>query len=63
MYGTFKADKRVGTPLWLTLILFSFTSFIALHREETNIKIRETESDFDHRRSLVKERTKFTSAS
>ena len=63
MYGTFKADKRVGTPLWLTLILFSFTSFVVLHREETNIKIREPENDLDHCQSLAKERAKFTSAS
>jgi hypothetical protein len=63
MYGAFKADKRVGTPLWLTLMIFSFTSFVALHREETNIKIREPENDVDHRQSLVKERTKYTSAS
>jgi hypothetical protein len=63
MYGAFKADKRVGTPLWLTLILFSFTSFVVLHREETNIEIREPENDVDRCQSLVKEQTKFTSAS
>jgi len=63
MYGTFKAGKRVGTPLWLTLILFSFTSFVVLNQEETSIEIREPENDLDHRQNLVKERAKFTSAS
>jgi hypothetical protein len=63
MYGAFKADKRAGTPLWLTMILFSFTSFVMLNQEETSNKIREPENDVDHCQSSLKEQTKVTSAS
>jgi Heavy metal associated domain 2 len=34
LYSVFRAPREAATPLWLTLAIFSFTSFIVMHQPE-----------------------------
>jgi hypothetical protein len=50
VWAFFKAGAEISTPLWVTLAIFSFNSFVALHHHPPAIHVPATHTTtVDHR--------------